>query len=73
MERINVQPGDTLWLTMPYSEVCMSMRVAGRRMCVEIKSDGVQLIDNGHNFSFPILFGEAGIYRDADGSLYTYR
>lgn len=60
-----VKPGDTVTLTMPYSEVCMHMEVAGKKMKVEVLEHGAQLHkEDGSPFSFPILHGEAGIFRD---------
>lgn len=49
-------------LTLPYSEVCMHMKVAGTRMYAELRPKNmVQLFDdNGRAFSFPITRGEAG-------------
>jgi len=73
--RIDIRPGDTVTLELPYSEVCMHMRVAGRRMHVRL-TDGAHpmaqlLSEDGSNFSLAITTGEAGIYRDADG-FYAY-
>ena len=34
------QPGDTITLVMPYSEVCMHMRVAGKVMTVTVQDGG---------------------------------
>jgi hypothetical protein len=50
-------------VTLPYSEVCMSMRVAGKEMNVEVlETGGAQILDeNGKPFSFPITLGEAGL------------
>lgn len=49
-------------LSLPYSEVCMSMKVAGQVMLGELReNDMVQLYElNGREFSFPITRGEAG-------------
>lgn len=50
-------------LVLPYSEVCMHMRVAGTQMLGELVEDGrmVQLYKpDGEPFSFPITRGEAG-------------
>lgn len=70
---VTVRPGDVVTLVLPWSEVCMHMRVAGRAMRAEIQPNGVQLLnDDGSRFSFPILPGEAGLYRDARGALYGY-
>lgn len=58
---------------MPHSEVCMSMRVAGKVMRFKVVSDrAVQLYDadSYREFSFPILPGEAGIYTDDQGMYY---
>lgn len=55
--------GERRTLTLPYSEVCMSMGVAGKTMQGELTPDGygVQLYDDdGTPFSFPITRGEAG-------------
>lgn len=60
-------------VTLPYSEVCMHMRVAGREMWVagadgplyggvDIAARMVQLYDEtGRKFSMPITRGEAGV------------
>lgn len=49
-------------LHLPYSEVCMHMKVAGTTMFGDLVSPTmVQLVDyEGHDFSFPITVGEAG-------------
>lgn len=66
MQRVNV--GETVWVTLPHSEVCMHLRVAGQRRPVTVLSDGAQIRhDDGSQLSFPVTHGEAGFYRDADG------
>lgn len=57
---------------MPFSEVCMHMRVAGQRMKACLLNDRfVQLFrDNGQFFSFPILRGEAGFHQEESGEFY---
>lgn len=64
-------------LEMPYSEVCMSMRVAGSRMLVAPLPHGMaQLFTlagrrfsaNGRRFSAPITRGEAGLPYDVPSS-----
>lgn len=54
---------------MPHSEVCMSMRVAGKAMGWKIIDERmVQLYDaKGEEFSAPVLLGEAGFYQDEKG------
>lgn len=59
-------PDGAILQTMPHSEVCMHMRVAGKRMFVApIDNDMAQLYTlAGEPFSFPITRGEAGIRYD---------
>lgn len=71
-----LQAGDVIRVRLPYSEVCMHMRVAGKPMNVQIMSDGETLVaqllnDDGTRFSFPILLGEAGIQTDGIGRHYV--
>jgi hypothetical protein len=61
---------------MPWSEVCVHMGVADKVMGFRVEGtpnrEMVQLLTpDGTPFSFPITPGEAGLYRDADGRLYT--
>lgn len=80
-----VSVGDTVTVELPYSEVCMHMRVAGRQLQVELQparyfngepapgSPVAQILsESGRPFSFPVLYGEAGFYRDESGRFYTY-
>ena len=74
--RVYVQAGDVIRLRLPWSEVCMHMRVAGKPMNVQIVVEGTSavaqlLTDDGSRFSFPILLGEAGIYTDGAGKHYV--
>jgi hypothetical protein len=55
---------------MPWSEVCIHMRVAGQVLEVEIIGEQypmVQLYRDGREFSAPVTTGEAGVYEDSDG------
>jgi hypothetical protein len=69
--RIYVRRNTMFAATMPYSEVCMHMRIAGKKMaCALVGSRPmVQLFDlqTGSPFSAPILTGEAGVFEDSDG------
>jgi hypothetical protein len=68
-----VKVGDFGTTKMPHSEVCMSMRVAGKVMRFKVLSERlVQLYDpdNYSKFGAPILPGEAGIFTDSDGMYY---
>lgn len=50
-------------LVLPYSEVCMHMKIAGKTMTGGLLRNElmVQLYDDdGRHFSFPITCGEAG-------------
>jgi hypothetical protein len=64
-----IYPNQELILELPYSEVCMHLRVAGTRMRARLVADGmVQLLDaDGCEFSFPITAAEAGLDHDHDG------
>ena len=75
LQRTEIIPGEHGLATMPHSEVCMYLRVAGTRMRFVFlgRNEGVQLLDeNDRQFSFPILPGEAGIY-ERNGTFYYYR
>ena len=62
LDWIMMNPDNRRRIRLPYSEVNMSMRVAGQLMLAEMLPDGtVQLYsDDGTKFSFPILASEAG-------------
>lgn len=67
MERVFVESGKEYVGTMPHSEVCMHMRVAGTKMRFElVRPQSVQLrvLSTGAAFSSTILPGEAGLYWD---------
>lgn len=60
---------DSFRVTLPYSEVCMHMRLSDKTMWVRPTNFnghgflGVQLInEDGTKFSFPISTGEAGLH-----------
>lgn len=69
-----VEPGDTVRLKLPYSEVCMHMRVAGQVRPVTVHANGTaQILDEaGAPFSFPVSWGEAGIYSNFRGSMWYH-
>ena len=64
-----ILPDQETILELPYSEVCMHLRVAGTRMGARLQPNGmVQLLDvDGRDFSFPITAAEAGLHRDQVG------
>lgn len=66
MKRVNV--GETVSVTLPWSEVCTHLGVAGKVADVAILARGAQILkEDGSKFSFPIGHGEAGIYQDSEG------
>lgn len=72
--RIPLNLGDRFWTIMPYSEVCLHMKIAGKEMIVQVlnhTSAQVYTLE-GEEFSFPITTGEAGVYTDLSGGLYAY-
>lgn len=73
--QVRMEIGETVTMEIGYSECAMSMRVAGKIMQVRLLPSEchgalAQLMEGGHEFSAPILVGEAGIYRDDDGYYY---
>lgn len=74
MTPTTIRPGERIKVRLPWSEVCMHMRVAGKIMDAELVENGtaIQLYDEeGDAFSFPITLGEAGFYRMPSGQPYT--
>lgn len=71
VKRFDVKPGETIMVTLPYSEVCMHMRVAGKTLPVMINERSAQIIDeDGGLCGAPVTLGEAGIYMDEQGGMY---
>lgn len=73
--RVEIKPGEEGEAVMPPSEVCMHMRVSGKKMKFRFLPGGktVQLLNaDGSVFSAPILYSEAGIYSQGDGKFYYY-
>lgn len=63
-----VEPGDRVRVELPYSEVCMHMRLAGEVREIVVLENMAQILDTeGRNYSFPVTYGEAGIYSDRFG------
>ena len=65
-----IRPLEEFTIELPYSEVCMHLRVAGTRMRARLQPNRmVQLLQpDGTDFSFPITDGEAGLYTDEQGA-----
>lgn len=74
-QRIGVKPGETVELTLPYSEACLHMKVAGRRHRVRLISDVQAQLMRGENdllgrelpLGGTLLPCEVGFYEDSDG------
>ena len=76
-ERVFIAPGEYGVMEIGYSEAAMHLRVAGKTMLfllLDRQYPMVQLYDDdGHDYSFPILPGEAGLYStNADGTWQYY-
>lgn len=80
MDKLTITPGEYYTVYMPYSEACMHMRVAGKRMWFVLsksENPSVQLyhrrtpVSQLEPFSFPITTGEAGVYHE--GTVEDYR
>jgi hypothetical protein len=66
--RVQLKDGDVVKLKLPWSEVCMHMRLADQVRDVRVLPDGAQILnEDGTPYSFPVTHGEAGIYRNVDG------
>lgn len=69
-----IKPGEFGYAKMPYSEVCMHMRVSGKPMKFLLKDQeypSVQLYDEeGREYSSPITRGEGGVFEDKEGYYY---
>jgi hypothetical protein len=75
---LSIRPGEIAEIELPFSEVCMHMRVAGQRMMVELLASGEEDPRGGSNVSYaaqiydgtlnkmgaPVTLGEAGIFRN---------
>ena len=62
MEKVKAYAFQRVTVTLPYTEVNMHLRVAGKTRKVDVLPDGVQLLtEDNENLSFPIGHGEAGI------------
>lgn len=66
----NITVGERGITRLPWSEVCVHMKVADAVMGIELVSDrAVQLysLPYWEPFSFPILTGEAGVFTGPEG------
>lgn len=69
--KTRIKPGEFGRAHMPFSEVCMFMKIANAVFDFLLKDNGmVQLLKDGRPFGGAITTGEAGIYHDADGYWY---
>ena len=63
--------GESAVITLPYSEVCMHLRVAGKTRIVRLSDDGctADILDTvtGKPWTLTILASEAGISYGKDG------
>lgn len=62
--RIFPDPGERVHVELPFSEVCMHLRIAGRTLPVEWLGNGMVQVYDGDDrkLSFPITAGEAGFH-----------
>jgi hypothetical protein len=69
-DRLSIRPGEFAQVEIGFSEAACHLRIAGKTMLVQLLPDGrmAQVYDaEERKLSFPITYGEAGIYRDAAG------
>lgn len=66
--KVRVKSGDVVRLQMPWSEVCMHLRVADQVRNVKVHDTSASILnEDGTAYTFPVTHGEVGIYSDADG------
>ena len=62
MEFVYAEIGQRVTVELPYSEVCMYMRVAGKRMDVVVHERYAQIVrEDGSAWCGPITHNEAGV------------
>jgi hypothetical protein len=68
-----IRPTEEFTTQLPFSEVCMHLRVAGTQMRARLEPNQmVQLLHpDGSQFSFPITAAEAGLETDGQGAWLT--
>jgi hypothetical protein len=67
-EKRRVHTGQEILVALPPSEVCCHLKVADQVRRIRVLDRGVQILnDDGTDFSFPILHGEAGVFFDDEG------
>jgi hypothetical protein len=68
-----IRPTEEFTTQLPFSEVCMHLRVAGTQMRARLEPNQmVQLLHpDGSQFSFPITAAEAGLDTDGQGAWLT--
>jgi hypothetical protein len=68
-----IRPTEEFTTQLPFSEICMHLRVAGTRMRARLEPNQmVQLLQpDGSQFSFPITAAEAGLETDGQGAWLT--
>lgn len=64
--KLFLAPGERAHVELPYSEVCMHLRIAGRILPVEFLDNSMVQVYDGDDkkISFPITAGEAGFHFD---------
>lgn len=72
MDKRRVNVGDTVLMILPYSEVCMHLKIAGQARQVQLLHGAAQIYsEDGTPFSFPVGCGEAGFHYDDLGWYYV--
>lgn len=66
-KRIELEVGDKLQLEMPYSEVMMHMKLAGKVCYIEVGRTSVRILgDDGRPNTGSVTHGEAGLYSSTE-------
>ena len=74
VRRRYVNPGDTVLIVLPHTEVCRRQQIAGRSVRVQIHKSDAELDPAGQPDPVRLPHAAAGIYRDpVESSLYILR
>jgi hypothetical protein len=74
VQRRYINPGDTVMIVLPHTDVCRLQRLAGRSVPVRVNESDAELDPAGHPSPTRVPHAAAGIYRDpVESSLYILR
>jgi hypothetical protein len=73
---LSIRPGEYAMVEIGFSEAACHLGIAGKTMNVKLLDTPGNMAqvynEDGSKLSFPITYGEAGIYRTDAGNFYHY-